>query len=659
MINLVEGSNQVKMMAGGYWIPVNITKNGGMLTFRFKYNKSLINEIKGLEQRKFDGNTKLWSAPITKRNEFTLKYLLGEDPYTDYDGEIVSIPVTRPLRAHQRVMLDFSVARKRLILAADMGTGKSLVMIEFAEYMWANHRPKSCNLPPFEGVWYVGPKSALVSFKRELMKWQAKFLPQLFTCEGFVKHVATISQSGKGMPPLILLLDESSRYKTPNSQRSKAAKHVADSMIDHWNKGYIIEATGTPSPKDPTDWWHQVEIACPGYLKESSQFQLRQSLGIVEERESQYGAKYPHLVAWLDNEDKCAKCGRFKADPNHNPADIAMGVESAHAWVKSENRITKMFSRLNGIVKVVKKADCLDLPEKQYEEIRITPDIEILKAARIIKTVSVRAVEALTLLRELSDGFQYEEIKTGDYEDCKHCGGSGKIREHVPDAPHSEDDYTINLNMQYTVESVDCPDCHGTGKKVVVIRNAAEIKSQKDEVFIDELEANEEHGRYVVWGGFTATIDRLVKIALSKDWAVLRVDGRGYHPFLTDKMPQADYSTLLDCMDLSNPRFEELRVKFPRVCFVGHPKAGGMGLTLTGSNTALFYSNDFSGEARMQAEDRIHRLGMDANRGATIKDIIMLPSDKLVLDNLKKKKNLQGMTMGELIDATDDRLIKV
>ncbi len=76
-----------------------------------------------------------------------------------------------------------------------------------------------------------------------------------------------------------------------------------------------------------------------------------------------------------------------------------------------------------------------------------------------------------------------------------------------------------------------------------------------------------------------------------------------------------------------------------------------MGLTLTASPTIVFYSNDFNAESRIQAEDRIHRPGMDKTRGATIIDLIHLPSDEYVLDNLKKKKDLQNLTMGELKDA--------
>jgi hypothetical protein len=107
-------------------------------------------------------------------------------------------------------------------------------------------------------------------------------------------------------------------------------------------------------------------------------------------------------------------------------------------------------------------------------------------------------------------------------------------------------------------------------------------------------------------------------------------------------------------MDLSNPRYKELRESIGRLCFVGHPQAGGMALTLTASPTELFYSNCFNGEARMQAEDRFHRPGMDLNRGATIIDLIHLPTDQLVLDNLKKKKKLQALSMGELHDAMEN-----
>jgi SNF2 family DNA or RNA helicase len=43
--------------------------------------------------------------------------------------------------------------------------------------------------------------------------------------------------------------------------------------------------------------------------------------------------------------------------------------------------------------------------------------------------------------------------------------------------------------------------------------------------------------------------------------------------------------------------------------FVANPQAGGTGLTLTAANTAIYFSNSFSLEERLQSEDRCHRIG--------------------------------------------------
>ncbi|MHC4705016.1 MAG: hypothetical protein ACYTFQ_31085, partial [Planctomycetota bacterium] len=48
------------------------------------------------------------------------------------------------------------------------------------------------------------------------------------------------------------------------------------------------------------------------------------------------------------------------------------------------------------------------------------------------------------------------------------------------------------------------------------------------------------------------------------------------------------------------------------------------------------------------AEDRIHRLGTDENLGATIVDLIHLPTDERVRDILRDNRRLELMTMGEM-----------
>jgi hypothetical protein len=100
-------------------------------------------------------------------------------------------------------------------------------------------------------------------------------------------------------------------------------------------------------------------------------------------------------------------------------------------------------------------------------------------------------------------------------------------------------------------------------------------------------------------------------------------------------------------MDRSHKDFETLRERYPRVCFVGHPEAGGMAMTLTASPVELFFSNSFKGEARIQSEDRCHRIGMDSNRGLIIKDLFLLPADEYTYNNLKRKRELQAISLGE------------
>jgi hypothetical protein len=63
---------------------------------------------------------------------------------------------------------------------------------------------------------------------------------------------------------------------------------------------------------------------------------------------------------------------------------------------------------------------------------------------------------------------------------------------------------------------------------------------------------------------------------------------------------------------------------------------------------AVFYSNDFTPESRAQAEDRIHRPGIDKNKGATIVDLFHLGTDRKVLDVLKDNRRLEKLTLGEL-----------
>jgi SNF2 family DNA or RNA helicase len=180
--------------------------------------------------------------------------------------------------------------------------------------------------------------------------------------------------------------------------------------------------------------------------------------------------------------------------------------------------------------------------------------------------------------------------------------------------------------------------CGGTGEVDKMERIVKEIPCPKDAALVDLLDENEEQGRVVIFAGFTGSIDKVTHTCQKEGWDVVRVDGRGWIVFAAD-------GTLIKVDPLEYWGDVE---GHPKVAFVAHPKSGGMGLTLIEARMAIYYSNSYESESRIQSEDRIHRMGMDDNRGATIVDLVHLPTDEQVLERLKSNRRLELMTMGEL-----------
>lgn len=635
----------IKVRAGRFLMPLELEDNGKRIIVRFKYNKKLLEIIKTFEGRRWHPDDKYWSIANTSRNQFQLAYLQWQankalpNPYERYDyyldgiseGRSDFIPSERPLYDHQLDMVVHGLAVRQGIWACEMGTGKTLAAIELIE-----------RVQPEGEVWYVGPKSGVTAVSRELIKWKCKYKPRMLTYEGLKKVINNWLDDKPA--PQIVIFDESSRIKTPTAQRSIAAKHLADSIRQDWpDNGYIILMSGTPAPRTPVDWWMQCEIAYPGFITEGHINSFKARLCLTEQRESSItGQKYPHIITWWDNEAKCGNCGSAPGEPHG---------ESCLMPSPSVNEVKKLYKRMEGLVLVQFKKDCLDLPDKQYIEQRITPNVETLRAAKLIVKATPRAATALILLRELSDGFLYRDVETGETSTCPACLGKGQISQANMVEDWDIDAPTPNVHVEAaSMSTVACGYCGGEGKVAKLKKEPQYMPCPKEDALIEDLDAAEALGRCVVWGGFTGTIDRIITIAHKYGWCTLRVDGRGYCGEDEQGNP-LDKDELLDAMDNSHPDAKSLANTYPKLCFVGHPKAGGMALTLTASPISIYYSNSFDGEARMQSEDRIHRAGMDANRGCVIKDYIHLATDKLVLDNLQQKRKLQALTMGEIGEA--------
>lgn len=261
---------------------------------------------------------------------------------------------------------------------------------------------------------------------------------------------------------------------------------------------------------------------------------------------------------------------------------------------------------------VVKKHECLDLPPKQYvrEDVEMTKeqaefyekieeDILQQLESEVGKAFSISAGNTLTLLLRLA------QITSGFVPEDIDPEDSKKYREIKEFKP--------NPKLERLVELVDeLVDLNGPGQKVLI------------------------------WACFKSDI-RAIETALA-DIGIASVT---FYGGTSDKERESSLR-----MFESN---DNIRV------FIGHPQSGGIGLTLTGSETcptgtAIYFSRNFSLEQRSQSEDRAHRIGMF--RPLTIIDLLCAfpdgwkrPGKKLhtidqrILTRLVEKKDMaEGFT---------------
>lgn len=667
----------IDLKIGKYLYPVKVCRTHKRIFFQYGYNKGITEELKSMEGAQYHGydgapyrelalsifkQDKIWSVVDSCRNQFQLEYLRNGNPYAKWDKFLkapIDLEFERNLRQHQKYHISHAMMVHYGIWAAEMGTGKSLMAIEVMERSG------------FDDWWWIAPKSALRSVNLQLLEWGSQVHPKLMTYEGLVKLVKEWTPGMRA--PRGVFFDESQKIKTPTAQRSQASKHLADSIRADWgDDGFVILMSGSPAPKSPLDWWHQCEVAYPGFLKEGTLVKFRLRLGLHEQKESMAGGTYNEKLTWLDDEKKCKHCGKYAEDTVHISGSTDIQY---HEFEKSINEVDKLYRRMKGLVVVTMKKDCLDLPEKQYRVIKCDVLPSTVRAARMIAAQAKSTAQALTLLRELSDGFQYVERHDGD-DPCPLCQGSGKRKDFrikdeykeeyeatglidIGDQELTEDEYRATY---FNYDEVDCEHCAGSGKVPHYVRDVERVPCPKDEVFINLLEEHEDVGRLVCYAGFSGSVDRCVEVALSQKWAVVKWDGKGVKVWDADGSPIRTLSKPLangafrDADGSVEPitLFQKAFAEHPRVVFIGNAEAAGTGLTLTASPSIVYYSNSFNADSRIQSEDRIHRMGMDENRGATIYDIHHLPTDKYVLDNLKEKRKLLDISLGQIVNVFDE-----
>jgi len=163
---------------------------------------------------------------------------------------------------------------------------------------------------------------------------------------------------------------------------------------------------------------------------------------------------------------------------------------------------------------------------------------------------------------------------------------------------------------------------------------------QPDEGEIQPLENNrvdelisileETQGKSIIWASYTHDIKN-IRNTLAEKYGEESV--ASYY----GETPQDERQNIVD-------KFQD--PDSPLRFFVGQPRTGGYGITLTAANTVIYYSNSYDLEIRLQSEDRAHRIGQ-TNKVTYIDLVSPDTIDEKILLALKSKINIAGQVLGE------------
>jgi SNF2 family DNA or RNA helicase len=154
------------------------------------------------------------------------------------------------------------------------------------------------------------------------------------------------------------------------------------------------------------------------------------------------------------------------------------------------------------------------------------------------------------------------------------------------------------------------------------------MHSNKFDELMDVLE--ETDGKVIIWANYTYDLE-MIRDKLAKEYGEESV--RVYY----GETKADDRQKMV--IDFQNP-------DHPLRFFVGQPRTGGYGLTLTEASTMIYFSNNYDLEVRLQSEDRCHRIGQ--KKAVTYIDIVTEGTvDEKILKALREKINIASEVLAE------------
>lgn len=456
-------------------------------------------------------------------------------------------------------------------LFLDMGCGKSKILIDTTCWLYCEGRINGLFLIAPKGVYGTWTDETIgqlvthlpldVLARAKILKWRSNHATKKFQEELqdllstdqddlaiFVMNAeALTSRPAVGAAvaflksrAVLMGVDEATLIKTPTAQVTQ--KVVALGRGARFRR----VLTGTPVTNSPLDVYSLYEFLGPDILGFSSYFAFRNRYAILEKK----------------------PIGPLRPTRDLKPDGTPVYRRQEVTLVTGYQRQDELRERMERACVIMKKEDCLDLPEKVYEtrEVELSPrQRQLYDSMRLRSLAELDEVGLVTAPLALTKLLRLHQITLG-FVSVEDEDGERKTHEIEPNG----------------------------GPR------AAELMNLLEEIGPDE--------KVLIWGNYTTNLRTIQKLIRST-YGVSH-DGRSV-------VATYDGSTSQEEREEIVRRFQD--PTDPLRYFIGHTRTGGFGLTLTQAAHVIYFSNSFSLETRLQSEDRAHRIGQ--KRSVTYFDI--------------------------------------
>ena len=460
---------------------------------------------------------------------------------------------------HQRAYLERFWNKPAAALFADMGTGKSFMLINNVAMLYDKAKINAVIIVAPKGVYrnWCGieiPKHMPEHVIYRMAIWnpspkkaEKEALDKLFEITDDLKILvmnveAFSTDKGKLFANRFCLahdtfmaIDESTTIKSPSAQRSKNILKVGTLAK------YKRIATGSPVTKSPLDLYQQCTFLSP----------------------------------------ECLGFHSYYAFQNRYARTIERNLAS-HSFkqIVGYQRIDELQEKLSKFAFRVRKDECFDLPEKTF----VKREVELTDEQK-------KAYKQMTLMA----------LATFDKGITS----------------------TVNaLTQIMRLQQIVCGH---------VTLDSGEVIPLKSNRMNELMAAIEEcDGKIIIWANFRHDIEA-IKLALQKEYGMNSV---------ATYFGDTTADERAEIVDRFQDPDSDLRF------FVGQPRTGGYGLTLTTAHTMIYYSNGYDLEVRLQSEARIDRYGQQ-NKMTYIDLIAPDTVDEKIVEALRKKINIANEVLGE------------